>query len=185
MYDKVRFWIDRFEIGEEIFQSLPTYLTRAKDDTDREIGETKIKGYLANLRVMVNESGISMKGSLLRFFHCDEYNGKYGNLYPLNRHDTKKAIEMLSQRLGGVPIQKAKVRALEFGDWMSVNFSVAEYLNRCGSYPRLERFQFKAETLYYRYRERTRSRPYVCMIKEPMPKQKGMNCHRGLRLTTC
>lgn len=152
MYDNIRFWIDRFEIGEEVFHSLPNHLTNAKDNIDRETGEAKTTGFIANLRVNINGSGMSVQGSLSRFYHWDEDNGKRGNLYPLNRYDTKKAIEMLSQRLGGVPMQKAKVRALEFGDWMPVSFPVAEYLKRCGGYPRLERFQFKAETLYYRHR---------------------------------
>lgn len=94
MYDNVRFWIDRVEIGEDVFLSIPNHLTNAKDDIDRDAGETKTKGYLANLRVMVNESGMSVQGSLSRFYHWEEDNGKRGNLYPLNRHDTQKAIRI-------------------------------------------------------------------------------------------
>lgn len=180
MYDNVRFWIDRFEIGEEVFQSLLSHLTNAKAEIDPNTGEwSNTKGFIANLRVMVNESGISVKGSLSRFYHWDEDNGKRGNLYPLNRHDTKKAIEMLSQRLGGVPMHKAKVRALEFGDWMPVSFPVAEYLKRCGGYPRLERFQFKAETLYYRHRGKGQPKTLCLYDKRADAKVKGYELPQG------
>lgn len=179
MYDNIRFWIDRIEIGEEIFQSLPNSLTKAKDNTDRETGETKITGYLANLRVMINESGMSVQGSLSRFFYYDEENGKRGNLYPLNRHDTQKAIEMLSLKLGGVTMQKAKVRALEFGAWMPVKFPVAEYLKRCGGYPRLERFQFKAETLYYRHRGKNQPKTLCLYDKRADARAKGYELPQG------
>lgn len=179
MYDNVRFWIDRLEIGEGIFQTLSTFLSNAKEIIDRETGEAKTTGFLANLRVMINESGMSVKGSLSRFFHYDEDNGKRGNLYPLNRHDTQKAIEKLSQRLGGVPMQKAKVKALEFGDWMPVSFPVAEYLKRCGGYPRLERFQFKAETLYYRHRGKNQPMTLCLYDKRADARAKGYELPQG------
>lgn len=179
MYDNIRFWLDRYEIREDAFQALPTYLTNAKDNIDRETGEAKTIGYLANLRVMVNESGISVQGSLSRFYHYEEDNGKRGNLYPLNRHDTMIAIEMLSQKLGGVPMKKAKVRALEFGDWMPVNYPVAEYLKRCGAYPRLQRFQFKAETLYYRHKGKGQPKTLCLYDKKADAKAKGYELPQG------
>ncbi len=179
MYDNVRFWIDRLVIGEGVFQALSTYLTNVKEIIDRETGEAKTTGYIANLRVMINESGMSVKGSLSRFYHWEEDNGKRGNLYPLNRHDTQKAIEMLSQKLGGVPMQKAKVRALEFGDWLPVRLPVAEYLKRCGSYPRLERFQFKAETLYYRHRGKAQPKTLCLYDKKADAKAKGYELPQG------
>lgn len=179
MYDNVKFWMDRFEIGEGIFQTLSIYLTNAKEIIDRETGEVKTIGFIANLRVMVNESGMSVRGSLSRFFHHDVDNGKHGNLYPLNRHDTQRAIEMLSLKLGGVPIQKAKVRALEFGAWMPVRFPVAEYLKRCGNYPRLERFQFKAETLYYRHKGKNQPKTLCLYDKKADAKAKGYELPQG------
>lgn len=180
MYDNIRFWIDRCEIGEGIFQTLSTYLTNPKVEINPDTEEwCKTKGHLANLRVMANESGISVQGSLSRFFYWEEDNGKRGNLYPLNRHDTQKAIEILSQKLGGVPMQKAKVRALEFGDWMPVSFPVAEYLKRCGGYPRLERFQFKAETLYYRHRGKNQPKTLCLYDKKADAKAKGYELPQG------
>lgn len=179
MNDNIKFWIDRFQIGEEVFQSLPNYLSNATDNVNRETGEAKTTGFLANLRVMINESGMSVQGSLSRFHHWDEDNGKRGNLYPLNRHDTKKAIEKLSKMLGDVPMQKAKVKALEFGDWMPVRFPVAEYLKRCGGYPRLERFQFKAETLYYRHKGKNQPKTLCLYDKRADAKAKGYELPQG------
>ncbi|MDE6138405.1 MAG: hypothetical protein K2F57_02930, partial [Candidatus Gastranaerophilales bacterium] len=179
MYDNIRFWIDRMDIGEEVYKSLPYHLTNAKDSVDRETGETKTTGHLANLRVMVNESGMSVQGSLSRFYYWEEDNGKRGNLYPLDRHGTQKAIEMLSQKFGGVPMQKAKVRALEFGDWMPVSFPVAEYLKCCGGYPRLVRSQFNSETLYYKHRGKNQPKILCLYDKKADARAKGYELPQG------
>lgn len=179
MYDNIRFWIDRFEIGEGAFLSLPSLLSNSTEIAKRDTGEVKTFGFMNNLRVVVGESGISVQGSLSRFYYWNEDNGKRGNLYPLNRQDTQKAIEMLSQKLGGVPMQKAKVKALEFGDWMPVRFPVAEYLKRCGSYPRLERFQFKVETLYYRHRGKNQPKTLCLYDKRADARAKGYELPQG------
>lgn len=179
MYDNVRFWIDRFEIGEEVFESLPNHLSNAKDYIDRETGEVNTMGCVANLKIKVNESGMSVQGSLSRFYHWDDDNGKRGNLYPLDRHDTQKAIEMLSKKLGGVPMRKAKVRSLEFGDWMPVIYPVAEYLKRCGGYPRLGRFQFESETLYYRHKGKSQPKTLCLYDKKADAKKKGYVLPQG------
>ena len=86
---------------------------------------------------------------------------------------------MLSQRLGDVPMHRAKVRALEFGDWMPVSFPVAEYLKRCGGYPRLERFQFKADTLYYRHKGENLPKTLCLYDKRDAAKAKGYELPQG------
>lgn len=179
MYDNIKFWIDRFEIGDEVFQSLPSHLTSANRLTDLSTGETKIVGSLNNLRVVVNESGISVKGSLSRFFHIDEDNGRRGNLFPLDRHDTQKAIEKMCQKMGGVPMDKAKVRALEFGSFILVNNPVADYLKRCGSYPRLERCQFHPQTLYYKGKGKRPPRVLCLYDKRADARAKGYELPQG------
>lgn len=179
MYDNIRFWIDRCEIGEAVFQAIPDRLTNVKDNVDRETGEAKTIGSLANLSVMIFESGMSVQGSLSRFYHWKQDNGKRGNLYPLDRHDTQKAIELLSEKLGDVPMQKAKVRHLEFGDWMLVKFPVAEYLKRCGGYPRLGRFQFESETLYYRHKGKSQPKTLCLYDKKADAKKKGYELPQG------
>lgn len=76
-------------------------------------------------------------------------------------------------------MQKANVRALEFGDWMPVNFPVAEYLKRGGGYPRLERFQFKAETLYYWHRGKNQPKTLCLYDKRADAKAKGYELPQG------
>lgn len=91
MYDNVKFWIDRLEIGEDIFQALSTYLTNAKEIIDRDTGEAKTTGFLANLRVMINESGMSVKGSLSRFYHWEEVTASVAT-YILSTDTTHKRL---------------------------------------------------------------------------------------------
>lgn len=76
-------------------------------------------------------------------------------------------------------MQKAKVRALEFGDWMPVSFPVSEYLKRCGGYPRLERFQFKAETLYYRHKGKNQPKTLCLYDKKADARAKGYELPPG------
>lgn len=179
MYDNIRFWIDRIEIGEEVFQTLPSILHDAKEEIDIETGESKTKGFLANLRVSIYEAGMSVQGSLSRFYHWEEDNGKRGNLYPLNRHDTQKAIEMLSQKLGGVPMQKAKVRALEFGTFILVNYPVSEYLKRCGDYPRLMKIQVSKSTIYYKHKGKSQPKTLCLYDKKTQAKHNGYELPEG------
>lgn len=76
-------------------------------------------------------------------------------------------------------MQKAKVIALEFGDWMPVSYPVAEYLKRCGGYPRLERFQFVSETLYYRHRGKNQPKTLCLYDKRADARAKGYELPQG------
>lgn len=171
MYDNCRLWIDRFQIDKEVFQSLPTRLEKARHSIDLSTGEFDGFGYVDGLRVTIKESGISIKGSLSRFFYNDD---KVGNLFTLDRHSTQQAIEKLSQRLG-FDVSVAKVRALEFGAYFFMSNPVDEYLKMLGAFPRLERVHYLPETLYYRHRGK--QQPKTLILYDKLKDSRAKNYH--------
>lgn len=175
MYDNCRLWIDRFQIDEDIFQSLPTRLENARQSIDLSTGEFDGFGYLDGLRVTIKDSGISIKGSLSRFFYNDD---KVGNLFTLDRRSTQQAIEKLSQRLG-FDVSVAKVRALEFGTYFFMRNPVADYLKMLGAFPRLERVHYLPETLYYRHRGKQQPKTLILYDKLKDSQAKNFNLPSG------
>lgn len=171
MFDNCRLWIDRFQIGEEVFKSLPTRLENARQSIDLSTGEFDGFGYLDGLRVTIKESGISIKGSLSRFFYNDD---KVGNLFTLDRHSTQQAIDKLSQRLG-FDVSVAKVKGLEFGTYFLMSRPVPEYLKMLGAFPRLERVHYLPETLYYRHRGK--QQPKTLILYDKLKDSKSKNYH--------
>ena len=142
MYDKLKLWIDRMDI-EEVFSSIPNYLTKATEQIDRQTGETKVFGYLDGLKVSIYCSGVSVIGSLSKYYYPN-------NIYPLDRHTTKDALVKLGDGLHA-DVSKANVTGLEFGTVLLLSHSVPEYLQRLGDMPYpLHRYHFEPETLYYK-----------------------------------
>ena len=144
-----------------MFNSLPSRLDNARQSIDLSTGESDGFGYLDGLRVTIKPSGISIKGSLSRFFYKDD---NVGNLFTLDRHTTRQAIEKLSERLG-FDVGCAKVRALEFGTYFMLREDVTKYLELMGAFPRLERVHYLPETLYYRHRGKQQSKTLILYDK--------------------
>lgn len=141
MYDKVKLWVDRFDIGEQ-YPNIINLLDTAKEQTDLNTGEVKVYGYLDGLRVNIYQSGLSIEGSLPKFLY-------QSNIYTLNRHTTPQAFEKLGDKLH-FKIEEAKVLSLEFGTNFNMKHPVYRYLEKLGDMPRLERSNYTASSLYYK-----------------------------------
>lgn len=142
MYDNLHLRLERFAV-EGDYSSIADRLSTVKQVTDTETGEVRYFGSLGGLKVTIYESSIYIVGSLSKF-----YNGS--NIYTLNRRDTERAVQRLSEALGA-NVSTAKVSYLEFGDAFLLQNPVEEYLKRLGSYPRLHRNP-QPDTLYYQHR---------------------------------
>lgn len=116
-------------------------LEEATESTNRETGEVWSRGKLSNLKVTVSMAGVSIKGSLAKFYFPD-------NTYTLDRAQTKEAIEKLSDALS-LPIDKAKATRIDF----STNFVMKQpaklYFDMLGDCRYYNRQQATAHTLYY------------------------------------
>lgn len=142
MYDKLHMRLERYAVGEDKFPSIADRLSNCKQVIDTETGEVRSYGSLGGLKVTVYESSIYIVGSLSKFL-----NGS--NIYPLNRKETERAMQKLSDELGA-DISTATVSYLEFGTAFVVKYPVEEYLKRLGSYPRMHR-NAQPSTLYYQH----------------------------------
>lgn len=92
MYDKVKLWLDRSAVGGE-YPTIADYLTKAVEQTDMQTGETKVLGSLEGLKVSMFCNGISIIGSLSKYYYPN-------NVYPLDRHTTKEALTKMSEADG-------------------------------------------------------------------------------------
>lgn len=142
MYDKVKLWIDRAIVGDQ-YPAIANYLDGAKQETDLQTGEVKTFGNLEGLKVSILMGGLSIVGSLAKYF----YGGS--NVYPLDRHATAQAVEKMGAALH-ISIDQATVTGIEFGTNFLMKHPVPEYLAKLGDMPRLRRYHFDPSTLYYK-----------------------------------
>lgn len=171
MYDKLKLWIDRADI-EGAISSIPYYLTKATEQTDRQTGETKVFGSLDGLKVSVYCSGVSVIGSLSKYYYPS-------NIYPLDRHTTKDALTKLSDALHA-DVGKANVTGLEFGTVLLLSHSIPEYLQRLGEMPYpLYRYHFEPTTLYYKTKNKQQPVTYAFYDKIAEAKQDGLQIPVG------
>ncbi|MFR9556113.1 MAG: hypothetical protein SNH99_01855 [Rikenellaceae bacterium] len=141
MYDKLKLWVDRDVIGDSMPQ-ISSYLDGCKTVYDNTTGETRVYGSLDGLKVTTNIGGVSIIGSLAKFYHNN-------NILPLDCASTELAMEMLSDRLH-IDVNSAKISSLEFGTHFSMIEPVPRYIDLLGESPRLRRLRCTDNTLYYR-----------------------------------
>lgn len=172
MYDKVKIWLDRCEMGEA-YPHLITYLDEAKEQTDLKTGETRTFGSLQGLKVSLYVGGLSIVGSLPKYMYGS-------NIYPLDRQTTAEAISKIEDALH-LSLADAKVTGFEFGCCFLMRHRVKEYLDRLGSMPRLQRYRFNQETLYFKHRGQQQPKTYCYYDKVADAKRKQMEIPTGLQ----
>lgn len=139
MYDSVNLWLpndkaDSFEI-EKTLQRLSGITKHTKND-----GQMYVSGYLKNYKVNISEKGVSLKGSLAKYYLDD-------NFHTLNRSDSARAFEMMADELS-LPIQKAKVSRIDIAQNLLMEFEPEAYYNFLGECPYYQR-QPQSKSLYY------------------------------------
>lgn len=141
MYDKLKMWLGSGLVGDSL-PTISTYFDDCKTVVDKITGEVREYGSIDGLKVSVNSGGLSVIGSLSKYYNKD-------NILPLNRTSTGDAIEMLSDRLH-LDMNLARITSLEFGTHFLMKEPVQRYIDLMGDAPRLKRFRCTENTLYYR-----------------------------------
>ena len=152
MYDKVKFFVDRSIIGSQ-YTNITNHLEKAKVETDQTTGETRTKGTINGLGVGVLGGGVFIEGSLPKYHYGS-------NIYPLDREGTKECIEMIGDTLG-IEMSGADVVNIEFGTTFMMQYKVSAYLAKLGEMSRLQRYNFNADTLYYKGSGKVQPRVYT------------------------
>jgi len=104
MYDSIGLWLPSEEIGTPNIKHLSSLLKNFAEIKKHEI--LSHSGMLGeNIIVYLNQSGISLKGSISRYYNSHNFDS-------LSLSDTKRTIEKLSDELL-LPVSKSKVTRLD------------------------------------------------------------------------
>lgn len=157
MYDTVNFWLNRVEAGND-FENSTLYLTNAKETVNRDTGEIWSVGNLDNLKVTVSMAGVSIKGSLAKFFFPD-------NTYTLNRIQVKEAIGKLSDSLH-LDLLKASITRMDVSANFMMQHDASHYFDVLGLCRHFNRIQVAESTLSYQNKGKEPKRAMVFYDKE-------------------
>lgn len=171
MYDKVKLWCDRCDVGEQ-YPNIAALLDEATEQTDLKTGEVRTFGRLEGLKVSLG-SGLSIIGSMPKYLYGS-------NIYPLDRTATRQAIEKIEDALH-VSLEQAKVTGFEFGTTFPMERAPKEYLDRFGGMPRLQRYQFNPDTLYYKHKGKQQPKVFCFYDKIAEAKANQMPIPDGLQ----
>ena len=172
MFDKVKLWLDRCDIGEQ-YPNIASLLDEAKEQTDLKTGEVRTFGSLQGLKVSLYVGGLSIVGSLPKYMYGS-------NIYPLDRESTREALTKIADTLH-LSIDEAKVTGFEFGCCFAMKHKPKEYLDRLGSMPRLQRYRFNQDTLYYKHRGKEQPKCFCYYDKIADANRKQMEIPQGLQ----
>lgn len=151
MYDTVNFWLNRSEAGNLTASTL--CLANAKETCNRETGEVWTAGNLENLKVTVSMAGVSIKGSLAKFYLPD-------NSFTLNRQQVKQAINKLSDILN-MDFAAAKITRLDISTNFLMQNEAQRYYNVLGLCTHFNRVQATNNTLYYHCKGKEQKRSMI------------------------
>jgi hypothetical protein len=139
MYDTTNLWLPKDQAGhfdlEKTLQRLSGITEHTKED-----GQSYVSGYLKNYKVSLSGQGLSLKGSLAKYFLPD-------NFHTLTRSDSARAFEMMADELC-LPIQKSILTRIDFAQNFLMDFEPEAYygfLGECQYYNRLP----QSKSLYY------------------------------------
>ena len=99
-----------------------------------------LQGDLKNMRVTLNESSISVKGSLCKYFYGN-------NIDTLNLTTTREALAQISADLS-IDINKASVSRIDFSTNIVTDFTPTIYYPYLGQLSRFERYE-QPNSIYY------------------------------------
>lgn len=118
MYDTVNLWLPMYDIGN---LNVSNVLQQMQDYTEHETkdGQNYYTGTFDNYKVSVSGQGVSLKGSLAKYFLPD-------NFHTLTRSDSTRAFIKLSDELH-LPVMKAKVRRIDFAQNLIMDYPPETY----------------------------------------------------------
>ncbi|MDP1725570.1 MAG: hypothetical protein Q8M15_02210 [Bacteroidota bacterium] len=139
MYDTINLWLAMDRAGGFDFSKTILNLSDITEHK-KEDGQVYISGNLDNYKVTISGQGISLKGSLAKYFLPD-------NFHTLTRSDSARAFDKMADKLY-LPIDQAKVSRIDFAQNFLMDYepeAYYKYLGECQHYNRLP----QAKSLYY------------------------------------
>src|SRR5690625_1513275 len=146
MFDTLKLYLRQDSVRDtDLLAETPVYLeeTTAHEKQD----QIYYSGTLKNLRIYVSERGVSMQGSLAKYYLLD-------NMQTLRRQDTEQAIQKLSDDLH-LPIKEAQVSRVDFAHNFIMKYKPEVYYPYLGESQYFKRY-IQPESLYYKNGNRTK-----------------------------
>lgn len=173
MFDKVKLMLQG-AVAVEQFHTIAPCLKDARETAFCDSGDISCSGYLDGLKITLHGDCLYILGSLAKYL----FSGS--NVFSLDRHSTRQAIEKIGDSLK-LDIGQARVLELEFGTAFPMRHNVGDYLQMLGDYPRLKRCAYNNETLYYKQRGKTQNKGIKFYNKSIEASTKGIECPDALK----
>lgn len=147
MYDTLHMWQNGDNLkGSGYLHRVPTLLTNAIHSI-KSNGTEYITGYLDNLLISLSANGLSIKGSINKYWHKD-------NFCRLTRQETQFSIEKLQDFLH-LPLFDAEMKRLDIAHNFIMNDEVSKYYFFLGDSKYYKRLN-QADSVYYNNGMRTK-----------------------------
>ncbi|MFH5885268.1 phage/plasmid replication protein [Halalkalibaculum sp. DA3122] len=146
MFDSLKLYLKQERASNtDLLAQTPVHLEKIKEH--RQTGRIHYSGKLKNLSIYVSERGVSIRGSLAKYYLDD-------NLQTLTRQDTEQAINKLTDDLH-IPVKKADVFRIDFAYNFVMKYEPTIYYNYLGGSQYFSRFR-QPKSLYYKNGKRTK-----------------------------
>lgn len=139
MIDTVKLWIDSSTAGNIDLFAVANCLTNVSEHSYEHGFFTS--GTLKNCKVNIHATGISIIGSLAKYYFGD-------NLQTLTRSGVEQAIQNMSDELH-LPICKAKLNQIDLATHFITKYPAFYYYSLLGDKKYFKRLQATKDTLYY------------------------------------
>lgn len=146
MFDSLKLYLKQERASNtDLLAQTPVYLENVTEH--KKTGRIHYSGNLKNLNIYVSERGVSIKGSLAKYYLDD-------NLQTLTRQDTEQAIDKLSDEFH-IPLKKADVSRIDFAHNFIMKYKPVTYYSYLGDSQYFSRY-LQPKSLYYKNGNRTK-----------------------------
>lgn len=141
MIDTIKLRIPAEEMPHiDLLAELPILLDEDSVDYCQKNNEDYVKGNIGNISVSIYKTGVSISGSLSRYYFGDNFN-------TLSFEQIALAFERLGAQLN-IPIEKAKLQRLDIAENFVVDHPAFHYYQFLGDLPRYNRTE-QSNGIYY------------------------------------
>lgn len=141
MIDTIKLFIPAEELKHlDLLAELPLLLDADTVNYHQKNNHDYIEGKIDNITVSIYETGVSLFGSLSRFYFGDNFN-------TLSYNQIELAFKKLGEKLN-IPIEKGKLQRLDIAENYIVEYPVFHYYQLLGDLPRYNRTE-QSNGIYY------------------------------------
>ena len=140
MYDTINMYYNLIDNPSPSVEKLFEHCNNKSEHYNVKNDSSYVQGDLRNMKVTLNESSISVKGSLCKYFYGN-------NIDTLNLTNTREALNQISADLS-IDIHKASVSRIDFSTNIITDYTPTIYYPYLGQLSRFERYE-QPNSIYY------------------------------------